>query len=157
MRRAHEVAAIACAGGGKLTHSRGSDHEAAVIANAGGSKSSHSRDSDSGQSSTDNFFRPPPWSPLPSLTPTLKASTSTDTEKRSDRPGYMPQIKLASTKGKIGVHHEQHENEEIDKKVPFSDLEFGYLANWKRGDKKNFDSYRLLPEVIGDNPTSRSI
>jgi len=78
----------------------------------------------------------------------------------------MRQTPLASTKGELGVHHPDYEDKEVmgfaaphvkEKKVHFSDLEFGFMANWKRADQRNLASYRSIPEVIGDNPTSRCI
>ena len=137
----------------------------------GRSQSSHLRSSyDGSQSSTLSTSTPvntPSRSETlqavstPRSVETLRSPAVTSTNRR---PPYMHQIKLASTKGKLGVHHPNYKDDEEEdiagvvvkaKKVPFSDLEFGFLANWKRSDLANLVNYRLLPEVLGDNTTSR--
>ena len=148
-------------GGMRSSHSRSSYDSA---------QSSHSRSSyDSAQSSI--LLKSTPLNTLSRTEQVASTPRSVETTLRSPadtgnnrRPAYMHQIKLASTKGTLGVHHPYYKDEEEtgitgavvkDKKVPFTDLEFGYLANWKRNDLANLVNYRLLPEVLGDNSTSR--
>jgi hypothetical protein len=71
------------------------------------------------------------------------------------RPDYLRQTPVPSTRTPIGIYHEQTGCTGPKVRVKFSDLELGYIAFWDRSDQANFATYRVLPEIVGNNRTSR--
>lgn len=132
--------------------------EVAAIANGGG-RLSQSRDCNDTQASTQSSAVKSAFTP--------QRSEISSPSSASTRPPYMRETKLPSTKSELGVHHAatiaaaarllpaaaplKHEQQ----RVYFSDLNLGYIASWKRADQKNLESFRALPEIVGDNQVSR--
>jgi hypothetical protein len=112
-----------------------------------------------------------------SMTPAVSQSSATSSESSADvvpaalsqvtavpsqatvspvSPAYMRRSGLPSSLVESGIHHPQFHITDPHSKIAFSDLEFGYLASFKRQDDLNMQKYTALHTVIGDNRTSRS-